>query len=321
MNAGRDMGADEDGGGGMAGAPGTRPAPTSGAATGLGVDGWTLGAGVRLHHVSVGDGPLVVLLHGFPDFWYGWRHQLAALAAAGFRVVAPDLRGYNLSDRPPHVADYGLDHLADDVAALVRGLGAQRAHVVGHDWGGVVAWHLAARHPDVVDRLAILNAPHPARFRRLVRRPAQALRSTYVAAFQLPFLPELALTVGHRALLRHTLRRLHRPGALDAVDLDRYVAAFPTRHAMWAALAYYRALVRNPPERPPRAQIPHETLVLWGDDDPALARANADGLERWVPRVRARRVPDAGHFVMADAPAAVNDELTRFFAASPAQPF
>ena len=173
-------------------------------ASGTWEDGWSDGAGVRLHHVSAGRGPLVLLLHGFPDFWYGWRRQLPALAAAGFRAVAPDLRGYNLSERPARVADYRIERLADDVAALVRALGADRAHVVGHDWGGLIAWQLAMRHPQVVDRLAILNAPHPARFRRLLLDPRQGLRSWYVAFFQLPWLPERVLGANGRRALRRT---------------------------------------------------------------------------------------------------------------------
>src|SRR5947209_3152164 len=122
--------------------------------------------GVRLHYVEAGDGPPVVLLHGFPEFWYAWRHQLPALAAAGFRAVAPDLRGYNLSDKPPGVENYRVDRLTDDVAGLIRAIGATEAAVVGHDWGGFLAWWVAQRFPGLVHRLAVLNAPHPAIFQR-----------------------------------------------------------------------------------------------------------------------------------------------------------
>src|SRR5579884_3024966 len=152
--------------------------------------------GVRLHYVEAGRGPLVVLLHGFPEFWYSWRHQIPALAAAGFRVLAPDLRGYNESDKPPGVAAYGLERVAGDVAALVRHAGERRAAVVGHDWGGGIAWWLAMHRPDVVGRLAVLNAPHPAAFRRELRTPGQLLRSWYVFFFQLPALPEWLFRAG-----------------------------------------------------------------------------------------------------------------------------
>ncbi len=301
--------------------------PTTGAATGLGTDAYGDGAGVRLHYVSRGEGPLVLLLHGFPDFWYGWRHQLAPLAAAGFRAVAVDLRGYNLSDRPIRVDAYALDRLAADVVALATTLGAGRAHVVGHDWGGAIAWRVAMRHPEVVDRLVILNAPHPRRFGELLRTPAQALRSWYVGAVQLPIIPELLLEADRRALLHAAWRAMHRrAGAFTDADHAVYDAAFARPGALRAALAYYRAAARRPRQTfahdaPPNATsgpaaagdvVRAPTLVVWGQDDPALVAANADGLDRWVPDLRVARVPGAGHFVQADAPAAVNDALCGF---------
>src|SRR3954463_16019244 len=141
---------------------------------------------VKLHYVEAGDGPLVVLLHGFPEFWYGWRGQIAPLVEAGFRVVAPDLRGYNLSSRPDGFAEYTADKLAADVRGLIRELGAGSAMVVGHDWGGTVAWTLAMNHPEFVDRLAILNAAHPRRLNEGLRSPRHLLRSWYFFYFQFP---------------------------------------------------------------------------------------------------------------------------------------
>jgi pimeloyl-ACP methyl ester carboxylesterase len=277
------------------------------------VDGYGVVNGVRLHWVSAGDeaGPLVVLLHGFPDFWYGWRHQLPALSAAGYRAVALDLRGYNLSERPARVEEYRRDVLADDVAALVRHLGAERATIVGHDWGGVVAWHLAARRPEVVDRLAVLNAPHPARYRRLLRHTSQWARSWYVGFFQLPHVPEWTLrAMGHAALAAIWRGGHARPGAFGPRELAAYRAAFAAPGAVEAALAYYRALFSHPaPAAPERRVLPHRTLVVWGLRDGALVAANCEGLEPWVPRVRVVRVPEAAHWVMADAPAAVNAAL------------
>ena len=280
-------------------------------------DGWHEGAGVRLHTVSMGTGPLVLLLHGFPDFWYLWRRQLPLLAAAGFRAVACDLRGYNLSERPRRVEEYRLDLLADDVAALVRSLGETRAHVVAHDWGGAIAWHVAVRHPDVIDRLVICNAPHPARFRQLLRTLPQAARSWYVRAVQVPWLPERALGASGGWLLDRLWRGAHHgAGALTAGDLAAYHAAFRTRDARWAALAYYRALARFGATIPADGRrIPHRTLVLWGERDPALVRANADGLQGWVPSLTVRFVPEAGHWVMSDAPEVVNAALLAFLAA------
>ena len=147
---------------------------------------------VRLHYVEAGEGPLVVLLHGFPEFWFSWRFQIPALAAAGFRVVAPDMRGYNLSSRPAEVAAYDTDRLAADVRGLIRELGAERALLAGHDWGGAVAWITAMNHPEVVERLAILNVPHPRRMLQGLRTPRQLAKSWYFLAFQVPWLPERA---------------------------------------------------------------------------------------------------------------------------------
>lgn len=275
------------------------------------------GAGVRLHAVECGRGAPVVLLHGFPDFWHVWRGQLPALAAAGFRAIAPDLRGYNLSERPGRVEDYRLDLLADDVAALVRGLGVARTHVVGHDWGGVVAWHLAVRHPEVIDRLVVCNAPHPARFRELLRTPAQAARSWYAGFFQLPWLPERLLGARDLAVLRRLWERgtLAR-GANAASDVAANVSAFRARSARWAAVSYYRALARHRATVPPeRRVIPHRTLLIWGARDVALRRENAEGLERWVPDLRVLDLPEAGHWAMLDAPATVSAALVAFLRA------
>lgn len=292
--------------------------PTSATALGLGEDAWVEGAGARLHVVTRGaaDAPPVVLLHGFPDLWYGWRHQLAPLADAGFRAVAPDLRGYNLSACPPRVEDYALDRLADDVAAVIRAHAGPdgRAHVVGHDWGGVIAWHLAARHPALVDRLVILNAPHPARFRELLASSSQALRSWYVAFFQLPRLPEGLFAASGRALLRRTLRTMHlRPGAFTPADAAVYDTAFAGPGALRAAIDYYRAFVRRGTRSAADdTALVQRTLLVWGTADPALLVANTEGLARWVPDLRVVRVEGAGHWVQADAPDQVNAALIAF---------
>jgi pimeloyl-ACP methyl ester carboxylesterase len=285
----------------------------------LGEEGWThrtfdVGE-VRLHAVETGEGPLVVLLHGFPDFWYGWRHQLGALAAAGFRVVAPDMRGYNLSDKPAGVWSYGLDRLAADVAGLVRACGATRARVVGHDWGGIVAWHAALRHEGLVERLAILNAPTPGALRGAPMPPDQLLRSWYISAFQLPGLPEAALSFHDFALLRSSLAgEVKRPGALTKADLDRYAAAFAEPGALSAAIDYYRALPWSLATDAPKAadRFDRPTLVVWGEQDPHLAPALAGLDPARVPHGRVERFPDAGHWVHLDATDPVNGLLVAF---------
>src|SRR5919107_881423 len=195
---------------------------------------------VRLHYVEAGGGPPVLLLHGFPPFWYGWRHQLPALVEAGFRVVAPDMRGYNLSDKPPGVRAYRVELLARDVERLILACGERTASVVGHDWGAIVAWIVAMLHPERVGRLAILNVPHPARLLDALLSPMQLLRSSYVFFFQIPRLPEEVFRAGDFALLRSALRRDPvRAGTFTAEDIERYVGAMARPGALTATLNYY----------------------------------------------------------------------------------
>ncbi|HEX7243804.1 MAG TPA: alpha/beta hydrolase [Longimicrobiaceae bacterium] len=265
--------------------------------------------GVRLHYVEAGEGPLVVLLHGFPEFWYGWRHQIPALAEAGFRVIAPDMRGYNLSDKPRGVGSYRVEALVEDVAGLVRHAGAERAHVVGHDWGGVVAWYLAMQRPEVLDRLVVLNAPHPGVFSRELRKPDQMLRSAYAAFFQLPWLPEAAIRARGFALLERVFRtEPARPGAFTDEDIARYREAAARPGALTAMLNYYRAFARRP--RLHRIHAP--TLLVWGERDPHLVVRNTEGLEPWVPGIRVERIPEASHWVAADEPGRVGRLLAGF---------
>jgi epoxide hydrolase 4 len=181
---------------------------------------------VRLHYVEAGEGPLVLLLHGFPQFWYEWRHQIPALVEAGFRVVAPDMRGYNFSDKPPGVRAYRLELLARDVERLILACAERKASVVGHDWGAIVAWIAAMRYPERVGRLAILNVPHPARLLEGFLSPGQLLRSSYIFFFQIPRLPEAVIRAGEFALLRFVLRREPvRAGAVTAGDIEWYAGA------------------------------------------------------------------------------------------------
>jgi epoxide hydrolase 4 len=297
----------------------TATTATSGAALGGGRDGFAAGdGGVRLHYVERGRGPLVVLLHGFPEFWYAWRLQLSALADAGFRAVALDLRGYNLSDRPPRVEDYALPRLVADVARVIEGLGAPAHAVVGHDWGGLIAWRLAAARPDLLARLVVMNAPHPRRYREvLARHPRQMVASWYVGALQVPAIPEILLRRGRAERLIAVLRAEHaRPGALSAADEEAYRLAFDDPDAVRAAIAYYRAAARSarPATGAPRV-VPHPALVVWGMRDGALVPENVERLERFAPSLRVVRVPWARHFVQWDAPDEVNAALLEFLGA------
>lgn len=270
--------------------------------------------GVRLHWVEQGRGPLVVLLHGFPELWYEWRHLIPALAAAGFRAVAPDMRGYNLSEKPKGVEPYALRHLTADVAALVRHLGETRAHVVGHDWGGVVAWRLAMDHAEVVDRLVIVNAPHPRVFARELRKPKQALKSAYAAFFQLPAVPEAVFRANGYAMVERVFRDEPRPGAYTGEDIALYKEAIARPGALKAMINYYRAAVRHPAGESLPVTAP--TLVVWGEDDAHLNVENTIGLEEHVPGVRVERLPGVSHWVPADAPEELAALVTRFLHAA-----
>lgn len=272
---------------------------------------------VRLHYVEEGpaDGPLVVLLHGFPEFWYSWRHQIPALAAAGFRVVAPDLRGYNLSDKPRGVSAYRIEVLARDVARLIQACGAERAAVVGHDWGAAVAWTFAMRYPELLARLAILNVPHPARFIRGLRTPRQLARSWYMFFFQIPWLPEAAIRLGRFAGLRRTLRaEPARPGAFTEEDINRYAEALAQPGALTGGINYYRALFRQNPRRQLRdlRRIDAPVLVIWGRRDRYLGAELAIPASEWAPNVQVEMLADASHWVQNDQPERVNALLLEF---------
>jgi epoxide hydrolase 4 len=270
---------------------------------------------VHLHYVEAGEGPLVLLLHGFPQFWYEWRYQIPALVEAGFRVVAPDMRGYNLSDKPPGVRAYRLELLARDVERLIQACGERAATVVGHDWGAIAAWVAAMRYPGRIKRLAILNVPHPARFLEGLLSPGQLLRSSYVFFFQIPRLPEEVIRAGNFALLRSTLRRDPvRPGTFTAGDIERYVEAIAQPGALTATLNYYRALLRHPREtRALLKRIEAPVLVIWGERDRFLSRSLAEPPRLWVPNLLCvERLQDASHWVAEDRPGEVNTLLLAF---------
>jgi pimeloyl-ACP methyl ester carboxylesterase len=264
--------------------------------------------GIRLHYVKAGAGPLVVLLHGFPEFWYSWRHQISPLAEAGYRVVAPDLRGYNLSDKPPGVSAYRVSALLGDILGLIQEFGEERATVAGHDWGGVLAWFLAMHYPRAVDKLIVLNAPHPAAYRRELRSWTQRLKSWYMFFFQVPGLPEQLLGMGDFDWIARMLRQqpIHRE-AFTPEDVRRYKHALARPGALTAAINYYRALF-YPEYRSRREETPIQapTLLLWGERDSYLNPRLTEKLNAWVPNLRVVRFPDVSHWVQNDAPERVN---------------
>ncbi|MEH3146418.1 MAG: alpha/beta hydrolase [Methylobacterium frigidaeris] len=257
------------------------------------------------------DGPMVLLLHGFPESHLGWRHQIGPLAAAGLRVVVPDQRGYPGSSKPGDLAAYHLDRLAGDVTGLADAFGRERIALVGHDWGGLVAWWAAAHHPDRVARAAILNAPHPDVFGAYARRhPRQMLRSTYVGVFQLPWLPEAMLRAGRFAALRRALTTSSRPGTFAASALDAYAAGWAEPGALTGMLDWYRAL--RLPRSPAPAPVRPPVLILWGERDTALEAGLARESLRLCLQGRLERFPEATHWIQHEEAEAVNAALIAF---------
>ena len=270
--------------------------------------------GIELSCAVAGDrGELVVLLHGFPQSAYEWRHQIPALAEH-FRVVAPDLRGYGASSKPAGIAAYRPGVIADDVVGLIHAVGADRAHVVGHDWGGAIAWRLALEHPEALERLVVINCPHPAAMAHALRTdPRQMRRSWYVLFFQLPWLPERVLL--RRGAISSALRTA-RPGTLRDEDAAAHERAFAIPGVATAALNYYRAAFREGLRGGGTGGgrvIAAPTLVIWADEDFALGRELAEGMERYFSGpFEVRHIAGCGHWVPEERPDVVNKWLLEF---------
>ncbi|MBI1817513.1 MAG: alpha/beta hydrolase [Deltaproteobacteria bacterium] len=271
--------------------------------------------GLRFHVASCGTGDrLALCLHGFPECWYSWRHQLPLLARLGYRAWAPDLRGYGESDRPLHREDYAVERLLDDVAGLIDAAQARSTIILAHDWGAIIAWYFALRQLRPLDRLVIMNVPHPAVMDRAIRRPRQMLRSWYVLLFQIPRLPEALLRARNHRAIGDAFRN-------SAVDKSRFPddvlrvyrdhAARPG--ALTAMMNYYRALVRGGgAERQrqlgyPPIEIP--TLMIWGERDVALGKETTYGTDAFVPNLTLRYLPNVSHWVQQEAPETVNAML------------
>ena len=266
---------------------------------------------------EAGEGDAVaLLLHGFPESRFSWRHQLPALAQAGWRAVAPDLRGYGDSDKPRGREAYRLEHLTADVGALFDALGARRRLLIGHDWGAMVAWTSAIRRVRPLDGLVILNVPHPAVFRRVIARSwAQKRRSWYMAAFQLPVLPELAMTAGRGWLTGRAIAGMAVDKAAfppQVLDVYRDNAVRPG--AMTAMINYYRANAVRPGPEPDWGVINTPTLTIWGEEDKALGLELTEGYDAYVSDFTVERLPGVSHWVQQEAPDAVNARLTAWMA-------
>lgn len=278
--------------------------------------GYAHSNGIQLHYVTQGSGDLVLLLHGFPEFWYSWRHQIPALANR-FRVVVPDLRGYNDSDKPS--TGYDLATLTDDMRGLAAHFGTDPVAVVAHDWGGAIAWHWAQHFPNEIRRLAVLNSPHPACFRReLLSNIEQLRRSWYMFAFQVPFLPEWILQRNLGDWVRRVFQETSvRKGAFTSQDLKHYQEALEKPGSLTAAINYYRQVLHFNTLRglflEPMRQILAPTMLIWGEDDFALSRSLTEDMDPlFTQPLRREFIPECGHWSQQEAPQTVNRLLLDF---------
>jgi pimeloyl-ACP methyl ester carboxylesterase len=269
--------------------------------------------GVHLHAVGEGDpnAPLVILLHGFPEFWWSWRRYLPVFADAGYLAVAPDQRGFNLSDKPDPVSAYDVDVLSADVLGLMDAFGRDQAALVGHDWGAVVAWWTAMRHPDRVSRLSVINVPHPLVMRSfMLQHPSQVAKSWYVFFFQIPLLPELAFARNDGRDVFDRMVRMSRPGAFSREDEEALREAWRQPGAVHSMLNWYRAAVRK--LLPPTGNDPTirpETLIVWGKQDELLDWRMAEESARTCRWARVEYFESGGHFVLHEEVDAVSKLL------------
>jgi pimeloyl-ACP methyl ester carboxylesterase len=270
--------------------------------------------GISIHVVEAGeaDQPLLILLHGFPEFWWGWRNQITPFAIAGYHVIVPDLRGYNQSDAPQEISAYQLEVLVSDVIAIADYYGAERFCLIGHDWGGVIAWGVGASFGERLNRLVVMDAPHPDTWALdALSHPTQLMKSTYVALFQLPWLPEAALSIFDYAGLRTMVETSARPGTFSAEEMDRYTDAWANPGTIKAMLNFYRALgKRKKPDLP--ARISCKTLIVWGENDTFLEHHIATAALKLCDNGRLIIIPNATHWLHLEEPVRVNMETVNF---------
>jgi epoxide hydrolase 4 len=275
--------------------------------------------GIRLHVVVAGpeDGPLVILLHGFPEFWYGFRRQISPLARAGYRVFVPDQRGYNTSDKPVDIAAYRIDELAGDVVGLIAASGRRKALLVGHDWGAAVSWWLALKHHHWIERMVILNVPHPLVMARTIRHdPAQMLRSSYFLFFQLPSVPEAILSMGNWKIPEWTMRLSGQKGVFTEAVLNLYREAWSRPRAFTSMLNWYRAIGRFRPPMPAEPIVKVPTLLIWGTGEVFLKRQMAEESMKFCADGELIFLPHATHWLQHEQPERVNELILRFCSGS-----
>lgn len=267
--------------------------------------------GIRMHWVEAGEGlETIVFLHGFPEHWYSWRHQLAAFAG-DYRLIAPDMRGYNETEAS---GPYDTDTLQGDVLALLDQLDLDRVHLVAHDWGAAIAWLIAMNHPERLRSLAILNVPHPRCFEAGIRKPRQLLRSWYVFFFQIPWLPEKALAVANYHRLARAMIRQCTPSTFTRDDIAELLASWRKR-GLGGGINWYRAALRNRrplPDPLPTIDVP--TVLIWGENDIALGKELTYDTGDYVSDLTVHYLPGISHWVQQEAPHEVNGYLREHLA-------
>ena len=268
--------------------------------------------GVKLHYVTQGEGDLMLMLHGFPEFWYSWRHQIPEFAK-NYKVVALDLRGYNDSDKPADKSAYVMDEFIRDVEGVIKGLGYDKCILVGHDWGGAIAWNFAYAHPEMVERLIILNLPHPAKFAEGMRNPQQLLRSSYMFFFQIPWLPEFLIQSSDYQPIETAIKGMAvNKSAITKEDLEAYKDAAAKRGAMTATLNYYRNIFQQRMTSQDWSVLEVPTLMIWGEKDTALGKELTYGTEAYVRDFQIKYIPDCSHWVQQEQPQLVNQYIREF---------
>jgi pimeloyl-ACP methyl ester carboxylesterase len=274
--------------------------------------------GITLHTMEAGDwsGNYIVFLHGFPEFWYGWKAQITFFADEGYRVIVPDQRGYNLSSKPPGVRSYCLHHLVGDIQALIQNLTDDKVILVAHDWGGGVAWQLALRHPQLFKHLIIINMPHPEVFHQnLKQNVAQMLRSSYAGFFQLPFIPEWVSRAFHFALLRRSMLKSSNKGTFSEQDMAAYKKAWQQPRALTSMINWYRAYKYN--TLPPSGNIQLPVLLIWGKKDRFLGSEMAQESIARCTNGKLVLVADATHWIHHEQPHLVNTLIHDFIKNEP----
>ncbi|MFE1747808.1 alpha/beta fold hydrolase [Coleofasciculus sp. H7-2] len=270
--------------------------------------------GIKLHYVTQGEGPLMLMLHGFPEFWYSWRHLIPEFAK-DYKVVALDLRGYNDSDKPADQSAYVMDEFIKDVEGVIKGLGYSSCVLVGHDWGGAIAWNFAYAYPTMVDKLIVLNLPHPAKFAENMRNPQQLLRSSYIFFFQLPWLPEFLLqSFDYQSIETAFTGMAVDKNAFTKADLDAYKQAAAKPGVLTASLNYYRNLFQQRMLNQDWSILQVPTLMIWGEKDTALGKELTYGTQAYVKDFTIKYIPDSSHWVQQEKPQLVTQYMREFLA-------